>query len=404
MLIQLNIEFLTEPITNWPRKPIFAVGPATGEALRSLSKQLVQPLRTSLVMGAGATGTGELLATYIIRHFNGPSGAAPGHSIEVTSDQPPLLYLTGDKNATTIREALQGANPPIPLEELLVYETCLDPEFNRSCEALSRTLPPAPASRPGSRRSSRAGSNSSSRRPSVGSLFGTGVERRKSSLFSAITGEGRTTTGTSGGTPLTAMTPFSSNTPSGDGAIGIEPTGSPAMVASPLAVDDSEMTSFPLDTDIGLGTGSGTKPDWIVFFSPSGLQFALDDLRKRRWLPKQHTFNFEAQEYAKDSPESRERREKWLSAGPPEGYPRIAVLGPTTKRWVRQNLGFQPDAVAASPGATELREAIRMAERRIRREHDRLKGEKEERKKREREEKARLIGVSDGGGVPMEID
>lgn len=117
-----------------------------------------------------------------------------------------------------------------------------------------------------------------------------------------------------------------------------------------------------------------------------------------------HTFNFEAQEYAKDSPESKERREKWLSAGPPEGYPRIAVLGPTTKRWVRQNLGFQPDAVAATPGATELREAIRMAEKRIRREHERRKGEKEERKKREREDKARLVGVSDGGGVPMDMD
>ena len=161
---------------------------------------------------------------------------------------------------------------------------------------------------------------------------------------------------------------------------------------------------MPLDTDVGLGTGSGTKPDWIVFFSPSGIQYALDDLRSRRWLPGPYTFDADRQEYAKESPESKRRREKWLSMGPPEGFPRLAVLGPTTKRWVRQNLGFQPDAVAASPGPTELREAIRMAEKRIRRERERLKGERDDAQRLERDSKARLVGVADGGGIPMEMD
>jgi hypothetical protein len=359
---------------------------------------MLLPLRTSLVMGAGATGTGELLSTYIIRHFNGPMGAAPGQSLEVVSDQPPLLYLTGDKNASTIRDALSGSVPPIPIDELMVYETCLDASFGISCEALSRSLPPLmSASRPGSRRSSRSGSNSSSRRPSVSSFFG---EKKRPSFFPPSS-DGRG--GGMAGPPLTAMTPVSSGIPNTDGEVGMEPTGSPAMVASPVLMEE-DISSLPLDSDIGLGTGSGTQPDWLVFFSPSGFQYALEDLRRRQWIPKPHTFNFEAQEYAKDSPESKQRREVWLSAGPPEGYPRIAVLGPTTKRWVRQNLGFQPDAVAATPGATELREAIRMAEKRIRREHERRKAEKEERKRREKDEKARLVGVSDGGGVPMEMD
>ncbi|UZJ55466.1 hypothetical protein CBS101457_004786 [Exobasidium rhododendri] len=394
------------PVTLWPRKPFFAVGPATGEALRSLSKQLLQPLRTSLVMGAGATGTGELLATYIIRHFNGPSGAAPGQNLDVGSDEPPLLYLTGDKNAPTIRDALQNATPPIPVEELIVYETCLDPAFSHSCDALSRSLPPASASRPGSRRSSRAGSGSSQRRPSVGSLFGPGFERRKNSANLEGKANSNLNSGGSvlqGGAPLTAMTPVPPSVATGDGNNGsiLQPTGSPLMVASPI--DDFSFT-FPLDTDIGLGTGTGTKPDWLVFFSPSGLQYALDDLRKRRWMPEHYTFDFNLQEYAKDSAESKERKEKWLSAGPPDGYPRLAVLGPTTKRWVRQNLGYQPDAVAASPGPAEMREAIRVAEKRIRREKDRQKSERDEKKKKDQEEKARLVGLADGGGVPMEID
>lgn len=384
------------PVTNWPRKPVFAVGPATGEALRSLSKQLLQPIRTSLVMGAGATGTGELLATYIIRHFNGPMGAAPGHEVDIAMDEPPLLYLTGDKNAPTVREALTEANPSIPIEELLVYETCLDSAFGKACDALSRSLPPAPASRPGSRRSSRAGSSSSSRRPSVGSWLGNALDRRQQSADSRAAPTGSPQAHAHAPSVLSAMTPV--NTSNLDTAH--HPTGSPTFVASPI---EESLFPLPLDTDIGLGTGSGTKPDWLVFFSPSGLQYALDDLRQRGWMPLPYTFDFDKQELAKDSTESAERKEKWLSAGPPDGYPRIAVLGPTTKRWVRQNLGFQPDAVAASPGPTELREAIRMAEKRIRRERERHRAERELLKRREQESKAKMIGLADGDGIGMEM-
>lgn len=390
-----------ETKTNWPRTPVFAVGPATAEALRAAAKQTILPLRTSLVMGGGATGTGEALANYIIRHFNGPQGAAPGDSLEVNADEPPLLYLSGDKNAPTIPDMLSSASPPIQVQQLMVYETCLHPQFVHACSTLSRSLPPAPQSRPGSRRSSRAGSSSSTRRPSVGSLFGGGIgaalERKRSGGASDYgqkpTGLNHSNHSMSGSTgpALTAMTPFAS-TP--------EQQHTPEFLASPL--EDMEIP--PLDTDIGLGTGTGTKPDWIVFFSPSGIQYALEDLQKRKWLPGPYTFDAEKQQYAKDSPESARRKEKWLSMGPPEGYPRLAVIGPTTKRWVRQNLGFQPDAVAASPGPTELREAIRMGERRIRRERDRTKAERALQERLKKEEKARLVGIADGEGVPMEMD
>lgn len=399
----------TEPVTNWPRSPFFAVGPATGEALRALAKQILQPIRTSLVMGAGATGTGEALAAYVIRHFNGPAGAAPGD--EMTTDDapppPPLLLLTGDKNAPTIPDALKAAKPPIPFEELQVYETSIDSNFGTSCDALSRSLPPNPQSRPGSRRGSRSGSNSSTRRPSVGSLWGAGgggsplsgaegqIARRKNSLAAAegplagagaAVASGQPLNNAMGLQGLSAMTPMA-------GKDGL-PTSS-AVVSSPI--DESP---FPLDVDIGLGTGPGTRPDWLVFFSPSGLQYALADLRRRGWLPP----DYGHKEGQAASATETGQRKTWLSAGPPDGFPRIAVLGPTTKRFVRNELGFQPDAVAATPGAGELREAIRVAEKRIRREREKVKAEAEAKKRRDKEEKARLVGVADGGGVPMEMD
>lgn len=396
---------LQEPATLWPRVPVFAVGPATSEALRAICKQLVLPLRPALVMGGGATGTGEALASYIVRHFNGPMGAAPGQTLEVEPDEKPLLYLTGDKNASTIADMLSNASPSIPYEPIMVYETSLHSSFSSSCTALSRSLPPLVLSRSGSRRSSRAGSTSSSRRPSVGSLFGTqtgtasplsslATEARRSSTSSSDGGGhlGKSALQGAGGPALTAMTPMASTPLS-------EVENSPVAASSPI-----EEVDLMLDTDIGLGTGSGTQPDWLVFFSPSGIQYALEDFRNRQWLPQPHTFDADKQEYAKDSVESKQRKEKWLSMGSPEGYPRIAALGPTTKRWIRQNLGFQPDAVAASPGPTELREAIRMAEKRIRRERERLKAEKEDKRRREKENKARLVGVADGGGIPMEMD
>lgn len=210
---------------------------------------------------------------------------------------------------------------------------------------------------------------------------------RKRSLNASVHGDGSEAIPSARTPSMTAMTPF---------------TASPNQEIAQSPIDES--IELPLDTDIGLGTGTGTKPDWIVFFSPSGIQYALDDLRRRKWLPSPYTFNPDAQEYAKDSPESIKRGERWLSMGPPLGFPRLAVIGPTTKKWVRQNLGFLPDAVAASPGPTELREAIRMAEKRVRRERERDKATREFTERQRKEEKARLVGVADGGGVPMEMD
>ena len=67
-------------------------------------------------------------------------------------------------------------------------------------------------------------------------------------------------------------------------------------------------------------------PDWIVFFSPSGGRYALPFLRERRWIGTNRA--------------------------------KIACIGPTTASWVRDELGFEPHAVASTPTPTALREAI----------------------------------------------
>ena len=109
------------------------------------------------------------------------------------------------------------------------------------------------------------------------------------------------------------------------------------------------------------------KPDWLVFFSPSGVQYALPHLRRRRWLPPEPP--------ADSVPPP-------IDAKPGAGgkYPKVAVLGPTTKRWIKDNLHFWPDAVAATPGPIELKEAITLVEKRRRIETMKKKLEKADEK------------------------
>lgn len=72
------------------------------------------------------------------------------------------------------------------------------------------------------------------------------------------------------------------------------------------------------------------RPDWIVFFSPSGGNYALQELLKRRWIVLQ-----EAQQGCK-----------------------VACIGRTTAHWVHETLGFESHAIAARPTPDALQEAI----------------------------------------------
>ncbi|CDU24986.1 related to HEM4-Uroporphyrinogen III synthase [Sporisorium scitamineum] len=400
--------------TQWNRVPFFAIGPATSSALRTVP--LAPWLRPRLVMGGEATGTGETLARYVVRHFSSPSILDQNSDLRSAEQAPPLLYLVGDKNASTIPDMLSQAEPPtgpIPFEELQVYETAPDPHFAEGCEVLARTLPSV-VSRPPSRRPSHGSmhSRAGSRRPSGGSAAS--IDRQSLSAgrsanpsrrsshddLHANAKHGPTNLGhvPSVGTPLgvSTMTSTEAAQPRLENlAIPAAAGGSPQLMASPAHIEPEAINPIEEESVLRLlrskvknaGAEEGgsasqnavlqriARPDWIVFFSPSGVNYALDEFRRRKWLPPQVADPQQQQQ----QPES----EQHLGANttvtshasmPGKGstgsssrkYPRIAVLGSTTRAWMVENLGIEPDAVAAKPGPKELKDAIEAVELRLR--------------------------------------
>ncbi|KAK0533114.1 uroporphyrinogen-III synthase [Tilletia horrida] len=144
---------------------------------------------------------------------------------------------------------------------------------------------------------------------------------------------------------------------------------------------------------------AAVRPDWLVFFSPSGVLYALETLRKQEWLPPAGGADADGARTAKStitaerggpapgaagkprsysSNSSVHPRSAALFGSPSLGYrpspqssnantaaplqyPRIATLGPTTARWIIEHLGHegvQVDVVAAKPSPECLKEAI----------------------------------------------
>ncbi|WFD22941.1 uroporphyrinogen-III synthase [Malassezia equina] len=87
-------------------------------------------------------------------------------------------------------------------------------------------------------------------------------------------------------------------------------------------------------TDRSLPATEGEQeihPDWVVFFSPSGGDYALPELTRRGWLTPND---------------------------PAKNLCKIACIGQTTATWVNNTLGYAPDAIAARPTPEALRNAI----------------------------------------------
>ncbi|KAJ1024717.1 hypothetical protein NDA16_002757 [Ustilago loliicola] len=404
--------------TQWNRVPFFAVGPATSSALRNVP--LAPWLRPRLVMGGEATGTGETLARYVIRHFSAPSIIDQNSDLRSAEQAPPLLYLVGDKNASTIPDMLSQASPPtgpIPFEELQVYETAPDPYFAEGCEVLAKTLPSV-VSRPPSRRPSHGSiySRPGSRRPSGGST--TSIDyatsrsanaSRKSSAENlrarsgADMGRNPSTSSShqqnlshvpSVGTPLGVST-MTSATPSDASKTRLESLsipaaaggGSPQMMASPATIEPEAINPIEEESvlemlrskakNAGIDAAGNSsvkqriaRPDWIVFFSPSGVNYALEEFRRRKWMPPKQDSKASTETEAVNSKttvtshaSSDGRRSSNSSS---RKYPRIAVIGSTTRAWMVENLDIEPDAVAAKPGPKELKDAIEAVELRLR--------------------------------------
>ncbi|SOV10010.1 related to HEM4 - Uroporphyrinogen III synthase [Ustilago sp. UG-2017a] len=405
--------------TQWNRVPFFAVGPATSSALHAVP--LAPWLRPRLVMGGEATGTGETLARYVIRHLSTPSILDHNSDLQTAEQAPPLLYLVGDKNTSTIPDILSQASPPtgpIAFEELQVYETAPDPHFAEGCQVLAKTLPSV-VSRPPSRRPSHGSmySRPASRCPSGGST--TSIDHaisksaipksdnasRKSSVenLGARAGAdmGRNATipslqnlshVASAGMPLGVST-MTSATPNEASKTRLESLsvpaalgGSPRMMASSATIEPEAINPIEEESvlnmlrskakDADTAGNSNLKqriarPDWIVFFSPSGVNYALEEFRRRRWLPPKQeskpsadteTVNWKTTVTSHASTDGRRSSNNSTS----RKYPRIAVIGSTTRAWMVEKLDIEPDAVAAKPGPKELKDAIEAVELRLR--------------------------------------
>ncbi|KAJ1019002.1 hypothetical protein NDA18_006153 [Ustilago nuda] len=419
-LLRSNNKSSSSSPTQWNRVPFFAVGPATSSALRAVP--LAPWLRPRLVMGGEATGTGETLARYVIRHLSTPSILHHNSHLHTAEQASPLLYLVGDKNASTIPDILSHASPPtgpIAFEELQVYETAPDPHFAEGCQVLAKTLPSL-VSRPPSRRPSHGSMYSrlpGSRRPSGGSTTSidhaisksaiptSAIASRKSSVENLAARAGADMGGNatissmqnlshvaSVGTPLavSTMTPATPNeankTRLESLSVPAALAGSPQMMASSATIEpeainpieeESVLKMLRLKAKNADTAGNSNlkqriaRPDWIVFFSPSGVNYALEEFRRRRWMPPKQelepsgdteTVNSKTTVTSHASTDGRPSSNNSTS----RKYPRIAVIGSTTRAWMVEKLDIEPDAVAAKPGPKELKDAIEAVELRLR--------------------------------------
>lgn len=108
--------------------------------------------------------------------------------------------------------------------------------------------------------------------------------------------------------------------------------------------DDEEKATLLLNSaedenvELPVPTG-GSRPDWIVFFSPSGVDYSARHLRALGWLPPASTTEGETQ--ACDAQDGKETVE----------YPRYVALGPTTAKHLRDQYGLYTEADLANANA-----------------------------------------------------
>ncbi|PFH63041.1 hypothetical protein XA68_10082 [Ophiocordyceps unilateralis] len=113
---------------DWPylrNVPVFAVGPATAQALEG-----VAPMR---VMGGAECGNGEALARFILEQYH--------HRLDA-AHRPPLLFLVGEQRRDVIpRMLMDAALPPaerIDVTEEVVYATTVVPSLAQDLDLALR--------------------------------------------------------------------------------------------------------------------------------------------------------------------------------------------------------------------------------------------------------------------------
>ncbi|KAH7882712.1 tetrapyrrole biosynthesis, uroporphyrinogen III synthase [Phlebopus sp. FC_14] len=95
---------------DWRDVPFYVVGEATASATAEMARKFDGGFTSNDIRGGAESGTAERLASFILRDAL-PSSEKPTK----------LLYLTGDKNRDTLRQALTAGN--VSLDALQVYGT-----------------------------------------------------------------------------------------------------------------------------------------------------------------------------------------------------------------------------------------------------------------------------------------
>lgn len=106
-----------EPID--PQLPLYVVGPATARSLRTIGL-------SNMILGE-ESGTGEVLAGFMLRHYNALHSDSP-------SAKRPLLFMVGEQRRDIIPKTLQSAalsdEERIRVDEVTVYETGVMDSFS----------------------------------------------------------------------------------------------------------------------------------------------------------------------------------------------------------------------------------------------------------------------------------
>ncbi|KAL9937371.1 hypothetical protein V8E36_003780 [Tilletia maclaganii] len=422
--------FAVGPATSAALKKI-VIGPPVGSGVspNAVASSTI-PIKPRIVLGGKSTGTAEHLARFILNYYDCQAGdeevEAKPESETSTTDSPrspayalsnPLLVLQGDKALPVLPQILSTARPhPIPFETMRVYETGVDPNFSPNVDSLRNML-----ARARGIALSRRNSGRSSRRPSGSWTGGVGPPGSGGSDASGADTNPTTRDGWAMGSATlspeeisllqarqqvraiaaarraarnarewkleaeqqqqqqaAAALAVTGEAEAGPDLDGAQRRGSSSTVASSV-VDGGDggtesrfKSSQPQQASLRYAPSvAAVRPDWLVFYSPSGVKYALETLRKNEWIPpdglgKQRTSSSSSSSIS-HPPTSRNPHRLAINTSttietrPLATYPRIATLGPTTARWIIENLGHEGvvvNVVSAKPGPEELKEAI----------------------------------------------
>lgn len=263
----------------------------------------------------GAQGSaGGVLGEYITGWFERRRDPQPESSDEpVALSAKPLLLLQGDKALPALPSIFTQKN--LPFSNIVVYETCADDSITKNLGRVSdllRDLAWNERSGANSRRSSGASTGSNAAGGAKAFLAGA----QMSSLRNEV------------------------------------------IVSSPEEPEEhAQQKAIQAATAAQSATiaNLARRPDWIVFFSPSGVDFAAEALRSRGWLPPVT----QGSEYGQplNSTDSSSTT-----------YPHYLALGPTTLAHLRdryalpQASGQETLSVAEKPEPSGVKAAILKAE------------------------------------------